>query len=130
MYKTHEPRSREFLFLKLGMWFKKLNFHVSNLGSGLGWGIHVNPWLIHVNVWQKPLWYCKVISIQLIKINLKKLNFLFWKQNWDWLKKISNSNNQHSVFIFLIYERYNFMVCWLYKHNEKKEKTSLRRIIN
>ena len=39
---------------------------------GLGWGIHVNPWLIHVNVWQKPLQYCKVISLQLIKINEKK----------------------------------------------------------
>ena len=23
--------------------------------EGLGWGTHVNPWLIHVNVWQKPL---------------------------------------------------------------------------
>ena len=34
-----------------------------------GWETHVNPWLIHVNVWQKPLQYCKVISIQLIKIN-------------------------------------------------------------
>ena len=21
--------------------------------GGLGWGTHVNPWLIHVNVWQK-----------------------------------------------------------------------------
>ena len=39
---------------------------------GLGWGTHVNPWLIHVNVWQKPLQYCKVISLQLIKINEKK----------------------------------------------------------
>ena len=39
---------------------------------GLGWGIHVNPWLIHVNVWQKPLKYCKAISLQLIKINGKK----------------------------------------------------------
>ena len=28
--------------------------------------IHVNPWLIHVNVWQNPLQYCKVISLQLI----------------------------------------------------------------
>ena len=38
-----------------------------------GWGIHVTPWLIHVNVWQNPLQYCKVISLQLIKINkLKK----------------------------------------------------------
>ena len=39
---------------------------------GSGWGTHVNPWLIHVNVWQKPLQHCKVISVQLIKINGKK----------------------------------------------------------
>ena len=42
--------------------------------GGLGWGIHVNPLLIHANVWQNPLQYCKVISLQLIKINEKKLN--------------------------------------------------------
>ena len=30
-----------------------------------GWGTHVHPWLIHVNVWQKPLPYCKVFSLQL-----------------------------------------------------------------
>ena len=40
--------------------------------GGSGWGTHVNPWLTHVNVWQKPLQYCKVISLQLIKINEKK----------------------------------------------------------
>ena len=40
---------------------------------GSGWGTHVNPWLIHVNVWQKPLQYCKVISLQLIKINENKI---------------------------------------------------------
>ena len=40
--------------------------------GGSGWGAHVNPWLIHVNVWQKPLQYCKAISLQLIKINGKK----------------------------------------------------------
>ena len=37
-------------------------------GSGRGvqdGGTHVHPWLIHVNVWQKPLQYCKVISLQL-----------------------------------------------------------------
>ena len=39
--------------------------------GGSEWGTHVNPWLIHVNVWQKPLQYCKVISLQLIKINEK-----------------------------------------------------------
>ena len=40
--------------------------------GGSGWGTQVNPGLIHVNVWQKPLQYCKVISLQLIKINGKK----------------------------------------------------------
>ena len=40
--------------------------------GGSGWGTHENPWLIHVNVWQKPLQYCKVISLQLTKINGKK----------------------------------------------------------
>ena len=39
---------------------------------GSGWGTHVNPWLIHVIVWQKPLQYFNVISLQLIKINEKK----------------------------------------------------------
>ena len=39
--------------------------------GGSGWGIHVNPWLIHVSVWQKPQ-HCKVISLQPIKINGKK----------------------------------------------------------
>ena len=37
--------------------------------GGSGWGTHVNPWLIHVNVWQKTLQYCKLISLPLIKIN-------------------------------------------------------------
>ena len=41
--------------------------------GGSRWGIHANPWLILVNIWQKPLQYCKVISLQLIKkINGKK----------------------------------------------------------
>ena len=40
--------------------------------EGSEWGTHVNPWLIHVNVWQKTLQYCKVISFQLIKTNEKK----------------------------------------------------------
>ena len=37
-------------------------------GWGSGWGTHVDPWLIHVNVWQKPPQYCKVISLQLKEI--------------------------------------------------------------
>ena len=35
---------------------------------GLGWGTHVHPWLIHVNVWQKTLQYQPPIKInKLIK---------------------------------------------------------------
>ena len=39
----------------------------------MGEGFLKNTWLIHVNVWQKPLQYCKVISLQLIKINGEKI---------------------------------------------------------
>jgi len=35
------------------------------VGGGSGWGTHIHPWLIHVNVLQKPLKYCKEISPQL-----------------------------------------------------------------
>ena len=35
--------------------------------GGSGRGTHVHPWLIHVNVWEKPLQYCNVISLQLKK---------------------------------------------------------------
>ena len=28
-------------------------------------GTHVHPWLIHVNVWQKPPQYCKLIRLKL-----------------------------------------------------------------
>ena len=35
--------------------------------GGSEWRTHVHLWLIHVNVWQKPLQYYKVISLQLKK---------------------------------------------------------------
>ena len=43
-------------------------------GEGGGRGLqdggkHVHPCLIHVNVWQRPPQYCKVISLQLKRIN-------------------------------------------------------------
>ena len=56
---------------------KRMGWRVRREG-GSGWGIHVNSWLIHVNVWQKPLQYCKVISLQLIKINEKKKRLPGW----------------------------------------------------
>ena len=33
--------------------------------GGSGRGTHVHPGLIDISVWQKPLQYCKVISLQL-----------------------------------------------------------------
>ena len=42
------------------------------VGGGIGMGNTCKSMLIHVTVWQKPLQYCKVISLQLIKINEKK----------------------------------------------------------
>ena len=63
--------------------------------GGSGWGIHGNPWLIHVNVWQKPLQYCKVISLQLIKINGKK------KKLQDLLKKKEIKEESQASYNFL-----------------------------
>ena len=47
-------------------------------GGGSGWGTHVHPWLIHVNVWQNLLQYFKVISLQLKQINILR--------GWDVLR--------------------------------------------
>ena len=33
--------------------------------GGSGWETHVRPCLIHVDVWQKSLQYCKIIRLQL-----------------------------------------------------------------
>ena len=52
--------------------------------GGSGWGIHVTPWLIHVNVWQNPLQCCEVVSLQLIKINGKKNKNQTNKQKNHW----------------------------------------------
>ena len=62
--------------------------------GGSRWGTHVHPWLSHVNVWQKPLQNCKVISLQFLFLffyfsNLNKLNFKKegrgeWEELGDW----------------------------------------------
>ena len=54
--------------IKPSDWVPSLSYRKTTREVGSGWGTHVNPWLIHVNVRQKPLQYCKVISLQLIKI--------------------------------------------------------------
>ena len=58
-----------------------------------GWGTHVNPWLIHVNVWQNPLQYFKVINLQLIKINEKKNSFMVNRQFVE-RQYLENSQNE------------------------------------
>ena len=76
--------------------------------GGSGWGTHVNPWLIHVNIWQNPLQYCKVISLQIIKRNGKKNMLQFssvqslspvqfsvtlWTTAWQTSLSITNSRS-------------------------------------
>ena len=48
---------------------------------GSGWGTHVHPWLIHVNVWQEAPQYCKAISLRL---KLKKREHLLLKNRVCW----------------------------------------------
>ena len=52
----------------------------------------------HVNVWQKPLQYCKVISLQLIKINEKKKN------------QTKQTNKQKTCLLFQIFSQYFFLL--------------------
>ena len=46
-------------------------------------------WLIPVNVWQKPLQYCKIIILQLNLYFLKKHRIQVWLKGppWDALSK-------------------------------------------
>ena len=80
--------------------------------GGSGWGTHVNPWLIHVNVWQKSLQYCKVISLQLIKINEKKkeidystllilTTYILWIVSEDWNRVQSITSGRSHLFLSL-----------------------------
>ena len=48
--------------------------------GGSGWGTHVHPCLIHVNVWQNPPQYYKVISLQLKKKKKQKEVGEFYKE--------------------------------------------------
>ena len=50
------------------------------------------PWLIHVNVWQKPLQYCKVISLQLINIHEKNLIYSSLQRKSTVIRYMSETN--------------------------------------
>ena len=79
--------------------------------GGSEWGTHVNPWLIHVNVWQKPLQYCKVISLQLIKISEKKKTvgafFLYPPAIFSIIKLTSKQTTNHPTDHFLMVMKSN-----------------------
>ena len=86
--------------------------------GGSGGGIHVTPWLIHVNVWQNPLQCCEVISLQLIKINGKKIGDLDYqkkKKKTRTLSYITKNNDQKRnllLYCFLIYRPHlYFTIC-------------------
>ena len=64
--------------------------------GGLGCRTHVNPWLIHVSVWQKPLQCCKVISLQLIKINGRKKEINRVKKELQTLQKKKREREKDS----------------------------------
>ena len=68
--------------------------------GGSGWGIHVYPWLIHVNVSQKPLQYCKVISLQLIKKKKQSFRTFLWMTFIYFLFLSLYHNGSSSAFFF------------------------------
>ena len=48
---------------KLVLWDNPEGWGREGGGRGFRMGEHMHPWLIHVNIRQKPLQYCKVISL-------------------------------------------------------------------
>ena len=53
-------------WLGLVHWDDPEGWYREGCGRGVQDGGHMlYPWLVHVNVWQKPPQYCKVISLQL-----------------------------------------------------------------
>ena len=50
---------------------------------------HVYLWLIHIDVWQKPSQYCKVIILQLNKINFLKKVTKCWQGSTE--KELSHT---------------------------------------
>ena len=62
--------------------------------GGSGWGTHVHPWLIYVNVWQKTPQYCKLISLQLKFLNKGKM-LAPWKKSYDKPRQIIKKQRHH-----------------------------------
>ena len=73
--------------------------------GGSGWGTHVNPWLIHVNIWQKPLQNCKVKKIKNKKIRVsfpkKGERTSKYKINRELIVTGKENNNLFNIDIFV-----------------------------
>ena len=74
--------------------------------EGSGWGTHVHPCLIHADIWQKPLQYCKLISFQLKLINwflinkklISYLNAYLWNLGrLQWWSYLQGSNRDADI---------------------------------
>ena len=74
--------------------------------GGLGWGTHVNPWLIHFNVWQNSLQIKKKIYCNLkyqeayslifkkhFSLNIKKRRQINFTTKWKVKQNVSWSQN-------------------------------------
>ena len=93
--------------------------------GGSGWGTQVNPWLIHVNVWQKPPQYCKVIIFQL-KLKKKKESACQCRRCRgygfnSWVRKIPWSKKWQPIPVFLPGKFHDRGPCWATVQGVAKE---------
>ena len=104
--------------------------------GGSEWGIHVYPWLIHVYLWQKPLQYCKIISLQLIK---KKITCQAFSGSWSGVQALGTEMPRDAVSAFRLavhppwsQERVHhgkwWAGCWEQLHSSRPGEGVLRQI--
>ena len=93
--------------------------------GGSGWGIRVKPWLILVNVWQKPLQDCKVISLQLIKKKGKKKKKRIYSKMQRWVQTWVSSRELERDSIMFFFDHL-LLVFWYWCHGGGRN-TMLRK---
>ena len=74
------------------------------LEGGSGWGTHVHPWLIHVNVWHKPLQYCSDIPhfVYHSSVDINLDCFEFWTIMNKATKNFCANFCMSEIFLFLL----------------------------
>ena len=106
---------------KFDAWSRALKASALGQPRGMGWeggvqagGTHVHPWIIHVDIWQKPPQYFKEISFQ-----LKWINQL--KKDYQW-------NSQQKSFRWegsgMIYSK-----CWMRKNLPNTKVISRKTVL-